>query len=139
MITPEQENTGRAELEEMMLRLAQREYRKCCEVGELTGQMAEALDRNDQTSFGMLLKMRGEAMTESEKARRDQGTLLKAYSDFKSRFEELGNGREVPDMSGMEKRILALALSRKEALSRAKEFDRRVSRRLAGDRSYYSS
>ncbi len=138
MKAPE-EKDDRTELEEMLLRLAQREYRKCCEIEDLTRQMAEALDHDDQVSFGMLLKMRGETMAEVEKARRDRNTLLKACGNLRGRFEELNKGQEVPGMSGIENRILALSLSRREALGRAKESDKRVSRRLAGDKSYYSS
>ncbi len=139
MNAPDGAGTDRAEADEMMLKLVQREYRKCCELEELTGQMAEALDRDDQVSFGMLLRMRGEAMNEIEKVRRDRSILFEACDGLRERYEKLNRGYEISDMTVMEQRILALSKSRQEALRRAKEADRRVSMRLAGDRSYYSS
>ncbi len=131
---PEQE-----EIESLLLGLAQREYRKCCEVEELTGQMAEALDRDDQVAMGMLLRMRGEAMNEIGKIRRDREILLKASGGSRKRFEELERGSAPLSMTKGEERIFSLAKGRREALRRAQQFDRRVSARLAGDRSFYSN
>lgn len=130
--------TEQKELEELLLKLAQREYRKCCEIEELTAEMAEVLDRDDQVSLGMILKMRGEAMSEIGKIRRDREILLKASGSGRERFEELERGGELPSMTKAEERILSLAKSRREALSRAQQYDKRVSARLAGDKSFYS-
>ena len=136
---PSEEVPGQQdEMEQMLLGLSQREYRKCCEVEELTGQMAEALDRDDQVSLGMILKMRGEAMSEIGKIRLDREILLKASGSRRERFEELEQGGSLPSMTKAEERILSLAKSRREALSRAQQYDKRVSARLAGDKSFYS-
>lgn len=127
-----------SEMEELMLRLAQREYRKCCEVEELTGQMAEVLDRDDQVSLGMLLEMRGEAMSEIGKIRREREILLEASNERRGRLADLMQGVALSSMTRVEERILSLAKSTREALSRAQQYDRRVSARLAGDKSFYS-
>ena len=51
---------SRNELEEMLIRLLQKEYSLCGEIEDLTKELAEAMDRDDQVSIGMVLKMRGQ-------------------------------------------------------------------------------
>ena len=41
-----------------LLMLAQKQYARCGEIEELTRELSDALDRDDQESVGMLLRMR---------------------------------------------------------------------------------
>ena len=99
---------SRNELEEMLIRLLQKEYSLCGEIEDLTKELAEAMDRDDQVSIGMVLKMRGQTMAEVDKAVRERRLVLNAAGEGKERLQKLTTGQEVPDMTETEKRILRL-------------------------------
>lgn len=129
---------SRDELEEMLIRLLQKEYSLCGEIEDLTKELAEAMDRDDQVSIGMVLKMRGQTMAEVDKAVRERGLVLDAAGESKERLQKLTTGQEVPDMTETEKRILRLFESRRLILERTAGLDRKISTRLAGEKSFYS-
>ena len=129
---------SRNELEEMLIRLLQKEYSLCGEIEDLTKELAEAMDRDDQVSIGMVLKMRGQTMAEVDKAVRERRLVLNAAGEGKERLQKLTTGQEVPDMTETEKRILRLFESRRLILERAAGLDRKISKRLAGEKSFYS-
>lgn len=128
----------RREMEEILLGLIQSEYRQCGEIEDLTGQIASAMDRDDQVSIRMVLKMRGEAMDELEKIRRQEIHFLDACGEWRERMQTLMGGGGVSDMTEAEQRIRALCGNRKDILKRTIDLDQKLSKRLAGEKSFYS-
>lgn len=129
---------SRNELEEMLIRLLQKEYSLCGEIEDLTKELAEAMDRDDQVSIGMVLKMRGQTMAEVDNAVRERGLVLNAAGESKERLQKLTTGQEIPDMTEAEERILRLFESRRLILERTVGLDQKISTRLAGEKSFYS-
>ncbi len=130
--------TRRREEEELMLRLAQREYRQYGELEELTREIASAMDHDDQVSIRMLLKMRGNTIEELEKTRRDQQTLLNTDSEWRRRITEITAENGAENMTKAEEKIRTLSNGKKEILKRTIALDKQISIRLAGEDSYYS-
>lgn len=128
----------RAEAEAVLLQLAQKEYRQYGEIEELTREIVSAMDHDDQVSIRLLLQMRGNAMAELEKTRREQNTLLNSDNEWCRRIREIISGNDKKDMTETEKRICMLSKGKKEILKRTVELDRRISIRFAGDDSFYS-
>lgn len=126
------------ELEELLIQHLQKEYNLCSEIEDMTKELAEAMDRDDQVSIGMVLKMRGQTMAEADKAAKERELLLNAGGERKERLLKLAACQEVPDMTEIEERILRLFKSRRLVLERTAGLDRRVSTRLAGEKSFYS-
>lgn len=127
-----------SELEELLIRHLKKEYNLCSEIEDMTKELAEAMNRDDQVSIGMVLRMRGEAMAEADKAARERGLLLNAGGERKERLLKLAACQEIPDMTEAEEKILKLFRSRRQALERTAGLDQRVSTRFAGEKSFYS-
>lgn len=128
----------RREAEALMLQLAQKEYRQYGEIEELTHEIVSAMDHDDQVSIRLLLQMRGNAMAELEKTRREQKILLNSDNEWCRRITEIADGSTEKDMTEAEKRIRMLSKGKKEILKRTVELDRKISIKFAGDDSYYS-
>ncbi|HIZ81240.1 MAG TPA: hypothetical protein H9722_03995 [Candidatus Mediterraneibacter pullistercoris] len=120
-----------------LLMLAQKQYARCGEIEELTRELSDALDRDDQESVGMLLRMRGQAMSETDKIIKERQKLLDGSKLWQERFEKINNDADMPELTADEKRIRTLLQSSRNILKRTAELDKKMSRRLAGDRSYY--
>ena len=71
-----------------LLMLAQKQYARCGEIEELTRELSDALDRDDQESVGMLLRMRGQAMSETDKIIKERQKLLDGSKLWQERFEK---------------------------------------------------
>ncbi len=128
----------RREAEVLILQLAQKEYRQYGEIEELTHEIISAMDHDDQVSIRLLLQMRGNAMAELEKTRREQKMLLNSGNEWCRRIIERADGSTEKDMTETEKRIRMLSKGKIEILKRTVELDRKISIKFAGDDSYYS-
>jgi hypothetical protein len=107
------------------------------EVWELSEQIGEALDRNDQVTVRMLLNMRAEPV---EKAKMDDQELRR----FLASVENERDRRELQSMlnqnssSGIPKQGLARQASHNAyLLHRIMELDQRLNQRVAGAKSVY--
>lgn len=116
--------------------LERKKYNHLNEVLELTGQLGEALDRNDEVSVRMLVAMRQEPLmhleevAETAKARR-----ASLEPEDRERLEALLAGAEARGKD--ERTYLEQAGKSRALLERVVELDRKISIRMAGDGSFY--
>lgn len=111
-------------------------YRKLTETMDLTGQLAEVVDRQDQVSVGMLIAMRQTPIFELEEL--NSQIELKSSDltpEDRERYQALLNGAEPV---GAEAALAKQVAANRRILERLVDLDRRVSRKLGGDRSCYS-
>ena len=116
--------------------LERKKYNCLSEVMDLSRQMGEAMDRNDQVSVRMLLALRqdpilhlGEIDQASQARRRD------LTQEDRERAEALLKGAQ--PRSNEERTFLEQAGRTRRLLERVVELDRRVSLQMAGDNSFY--
>lgn len=113
-----------------------RMYSLLNEVMDLTTQLAQSVDRDDQVTLSLLLGMRAESMEKLKAVRRaleDQRDSLEAEDRF--RLAELLNGD--PADQDEEKALADQVCTNQRLLSRIIACDERVSRKLANDSSIY--
>lgn len=116
--------------------LERKKYNFLGEVEDLTQQLAQALDRNDQVAVRMLLAMRQEPVLHLEeidsvgKVRREA-----LASEDRARVSDLLKGGE--PRSNEERIFQEQAQKAHRLLERVVEADRRVSLRMAGENSFY--
>lgn len=108
------------------------------EVQDLSQQMAQAIDRNDQVSVEMLVAMRQEPINkleETDQALREQIYSLPDAADT-ARLAALLNGTIEPEQ---EERMLAeqMAANRRR-LNQIIELDKRLNLRMAREKSVYT-
>lgn len=119
--------------------LLQRRYNVIREISRLSRELSDALSRNDDVTTSMVLQMRAEEMAKADeciheiwqlagedgKAQRELRLLI--MSDFK---EDAGESPE-------EKKIYEIRRKTQDIIDEVRSLDQRLSRKLAGDRSYY--
>ena len=117
--------------------LERKKYNCLLEVEDVTRQLAEALDRNDQVSARMLVAMRQDPLLQLEEVDRSEKQRKSALSEEdQERIRTLLQKRE-PRYDG-ENVFLEQAGKTRHLLERVVELDRRISLRMAGDHSFYS-
>ena len=116
--------------------LERKKYNLLNDVMDLSQQLATAMDRNDQVSVRMLVAMRQDPLTQLEEVKHNLSRRLLEFSpddqDLAHRLlqREAGSSpreQAVADQSNVNRRLL----------ERIIELDRRLNRRLTGDKSYY--
>ncbi len=116
--------------------LERKKYNYLAEVQDLTRQLAESLDRNDQVSARMLVAMRQDPIRQAVEVDRGAKTRLAALGDEAwERVQELQGGG-TPQDDG-EKIFLEQAGKTRRLLEQVVDLDRRVSVRMAGEQSFY--
>ena len=116
--------------------LERRKYNDLSEVLDLTRQLGESLDRNDQVAVRMLIAMRQDPLLhleETDRTARDRRGSLP--EEDQERVKALLDGAEA--RSGPERTFLDQAGKTRRLLERVVEMDRRVSLRMAGGQSFY--
>lgn len=117
--------------------LERKKYNLLSEVMDLSRQMGEALDRNDDVSVRMLVAMRQEPILRLEEVRQAAAAALEGLSpEDRERVRALGEG--AGPQGAEEETYCAQAGSARRLLERVVELDRQLSRRLAGDNSFYT-
>lgn len=121
--------------------LLQRKYNAIREIGRLTRDLGEAFTRNDDISAAMLLEMRAEEMAKVdacigelwELGETDRSVLgqlrVLLTSDPKNRVGE------TPE----EKKIYEIRRRTQTMLDELKEEDRKLNRRVTGEKSFYKT
>ena len=116
--------------------LERKKYNCLLEVQDTTRQLAEALDRNDQVAARMLIAMRQDPLLQLEEVDRgekqrkaaledeDRDRIRTVLQDRTARYDGEGTFLEQADKT-------------RHLLERVVELDRRISLRMAGDRSFY--
>lgn len=115
---------------------AKKIYNLLLEILDLSRQLAEAADRQDQVTVQLLLSMRQEAVNRLEAA--DQ--LLRALRDRLragdgARLSQLLNGQ--PATAPAEQALAGQVADNKRLLQKVVQLDRQISLKIAGDDSVY--
>ncbi len=118
--------------------LERRKYNYLVEVLELSGQMGDALDRNDQVALNMLLTMRQEPILALDELRRVIAERRRTLpGEIAAAVDALLAGATP---HGEEQcAFLDQADGARRLLERVLELDRRLSQRLAGSASFYQN
>lgn len=117
--------------------LERKKYNYLSEVMDLTQQLAETLDRNDQVSVRMLLAMRQDPILHLEEVERTNKLRRRSLAEEdQERVRALLEGAE--PQGSEERTFLEHAGKARRLLERVVELDRRLSLRLAGENSFYS-
>ena len=116
--------------------LERKKYNQLSEVMDLSQQMAEALDRNDQVSVRMLLSMRQDPILQLEELKRAIQNKRDVLSpEDQSRLSALQGG--AAPQGAEETAYAGQAGPARRLLERVIELDQRLNRRLAGKDSFY--
>ena len=113
-------------------------YRALSEVQDITRELLDAVDRQDQVSVRLFLSMRQEQINQL----RDQKELLKKQCGGLPKQDghlqrQIRSGKKP---AGVEGEALSLQVERNRALlERTLQADKALSRRLAGRESFYQS
>ena len=116
--------------------LERKKYNSLSEVLDLTRQLGESLDRNDQVAVRMLIAMRQDPLLHLEEAERTAKDRRRSLTEEEQRrIRSLRKGAE--PQSSEERTFLDQAGKTRRLLERVVELDRRVSLRMAGGQSFY--
>ena len=117
--------------------LERKKYNCLSETMDLSRQMGEALDRNDQVSMRILVAMRQDPILSLEEIKKAISFKLESLPpEDQERVSALNHGASP---RGEEETVyFNQAGSARRLLERVVELDRRLNRRLAGDNSFYS-
>ena len=117
--------------------LEKKKYNYLVEIQDLTRQLAESLDRNDQVSARMLVAMRQDPIRQLAEVDSSEKARLNALTEEdRSRAEALRRGEQSPGEDG-ERIFLEQAGKTRRLLEQVVELDRRTSVRMAGEQSFY--
>lgn len=117
--------------------LERKKYNQLSEVMDLSRQLGEAMDRNDQVSLRMLLSMRQDPILQLEELKRAIDTKRESLSpEDRERLSAVQAG--APPRDEGETAYANQAGSVRRLLERVVELDQRLNRRLAGDSSFYT-
>lgn len=116
--------------------LERKKYNYLTEVQDVTRQLAESLDRNDQVSARMLVAMRQDPIRQLAEVDGGEKLRLSALAgEDRERVEALRRG-ETPREGG-EQIFAEQAGKTRRLLEQVVELDRRTSVRMAGEHSFY--
>ena len=111
-------------------------YSLLTEVLDLSRQLAEALDRNDQVTIQMLIAMRGEPVNKLRLARAvlEEQKMELSAEDGK-RLAELLNGE--PAREEAEQMLAVQVQMNRRLLQQVLELDQMLNRKVAREKSFY--
>lgn len=116
--------------------LERRKYNLLNETLDLSQQLGEAMDRNDDVSLRLVLALRQEPILGLEEVKRAIAVKMEGLSpEDRERVSELAGG--AAPKGGEETAYFTQAGSVRRLLDRVVELDRRLNRRLAGENSFY--
>lgn len=125
-----------------LMQQVQREYMQFVEIEKLTKELGDMLSSDDRESVQLLLGMRQEAMDQVDEIKRNINAILEAVGsedaeemrillDCEKEFPETAAGFEAEKIREISRQI-------KNSLDRTISTDKIISRKLAGNDSYYS-
>ena len=110
------------------------------ELEDLTRQMGEAIDRNDQVSLEMLIAMREEPLgklQEADRAVRDQLELQTDKFEAAQLVSMLNGGPPADSGERVQQQLCEQVAANNRHLKRIIELDRQLNERLARENSVY--
>lgn len=121
--------------------LLQRRYNAIREIHKLTGELAEALSRNDQVSVSILLQMRADEMANVDNCTDEIWQLGESDREAqkKLRLLMMSEPKEGMGETFEEKKIFETRARTQEILDETRTLDKKISRKLAGEKSYYGT
>lgn len=121
-----------------LLVLAKRFNGKLTEALDITNQMAEAVDRQDQISVQLLVSMRQEPIAHMEEIKQNTDYCLDKIPLADAAYlKELLEGNEAVAREETDRMLAAQSAVNSRLLQRVLELDRRVNQKLAGKESVY--
>lgn len=118
--------------------LERKKYNYLNEVLDLTEQIGQAADRNDQVAMRMLVAMRQDPILSLAEVDDTAKTRLEGLDrEERERLEELRSGADQA-RNDAERTFLEQSGRTRRLLERVVELDRRLNRRMAGDGSFYA-
>lgn len=118
--------------------LERKKYNYLNEVLDLTEQIGQAADRNDQVAMRMLVAMRQDPILSLAEVDDTAKTRLEGLDrEERERLEEL-RSRADQARNDAERTFLEQSGRTRRLLERVVELDRRLNRRMAGDGSFYA-
>lgn len=117
--------------------LERKKYNLLSEVMDLSRQLGEAMDRNDDVSVRLLLAMRQEPILKLEEVQRAVKLRGEALSPEDLERVSALNGSAVPQ-NAEETTYHSQAGSVRRLLERVLELDERLNRRMGGKDSFYA-
>ena len=124
-----------------VLKQSRRKFNHVNEIFRLTRELGDALSRNDKVSVQMLLEMRGEEMAGADSCERNIRLLLEQTgiqgTDQLECLLSEGGGENQENSRKLINQIRDIQLKIKNLLKNAIAVDKQVSRKLAGEESFY--
>ena len=125
-----------------VLSQSRKKYGCVSEIGRMTKELAEALSRNDKVSAQLLLEMRGEEMAKADTCEKNIRLLVEeAGIQDRERLECLlyrkGEYGKPDEESGQEAFLVKQNTKIRDILKNAITVDKVVSKRMAGEESFY--
>jgi hypothetical protein len=120
----------------VLLELEKRCYHKLVEATDLTRDLSEAVDRNDQVSLGLFLSLRQKALLEMQEIRSlMQLKRLELDPSEVEAFDRLLAGETAE--SPLEQPLVEQIAANRRLLGQLEAMDRRVNEKLCGEHSFY--
>ena len=122
-------------LEEIAGKL-EKKYTGFGEIYRLTKELDDLLKNNDRDSVNMIMKMRGEEMDKISVIDED---INRACSLISAQYREyINNYNDFDSFPEELERIISIKKRNRRVLEKIIEIDKRISVRLAGNKSFYS-
>ncbi len=130
---------NREELLTEIIRQLQNNYVRFVEIERLTKELGDALSSDDRESVQLLFGMRKEEMDKAGEGRERIITILEALEEAdQAELRAILNEEDVQKAEDFESRkIIELNGQIKNVLNRTISIDKVISRKLAGEHSYY--
>lgn len=128
----------RNELLSCLLRLLHRKMELLSELLRLTEQIGDALSRNDRVSVDIVLEMRAEEIENYDQLLKEINTYKDSFSgETKQLIEQLLRGEAEQTSETDIRRIVQFSKSCEALMSQIVQKDKAISRRVAGNDSFY--
>ena len=113
-----------------------KKYTGFVEIYRLTKELDDLLKNNDRDSVNMVMKMRGEEMDKISVIDED---INRACSLISAQYREyINNYNDFDSFPEELERIISIKKRNRRVLEKIIEIDKRISVRLAGNKSFYS-
>ena len=114
----------------------EKKYTGFVEISRLTKELDDLLKNNDRDSVNMVMKMRGEEMDKISVIDED---INRACSLISAQYREyINNYNDFDSFPEELERIISIKKRNRRVLEKIIEIDKRISVRLAGNKSFYS-
>ncbi len=125
---------------EQMVILMQRHLNCIREIGNLTVELEESLQRNDQAAASLILRQRAEQMAKADRCMEELRGLAALSPQMDLAVNRLFANPPVPpgpQAAEEEQRAYEIRLSARRLIEGIRRQDERISRRMAGKKSFY--